>query len=118
VTLRTGIPGCRLATRAIVPHPCRARDQTKNGDGTYARHVRRVCHPRLVNSDARKTARDLAVVIADELSAQLGVRRDPDKIPLLIADAILDYFHVSLRPEAELPSEDNDLATYEVRTKI
>jgi len=79
--------------------------------------VERVCHPRLVTSDASKTARDLAVVIADELSAQLGVRRDPAKIPPLIADAVLDYFDVILRTDAELPADANDLGNYEVRTR-
>ncbi|MDQ1486665.1 MAG: hypothetical protein QOJ62_2358 [Actinomycetota bacterium] len=46
----------------------------------------------------------LAGVIAWELEAQNGVNRSPSQIPTLLADSILDYFEVRVKPRITPPS--------------
>ena len=46
-----------------------------------------------------------------------GVQRDLDRIPFLIVDRALGYFDVQLPSDVELPSDENDLATCDVRRK-
>ena len=41
-------------------------------------------------------------VIEEEVGAQLGVERPIEALPPLIADAVLDYFDVVLKPGATL----------------
>jgi hypothetical protein len=45
-------------------------------------------------------------VIAWEVEAQMGVQRALPDMPPLIADALLDYFDVTLKPEADLSGLD------------
>jgi hypothetical protein len=42
-------------------------------------------------------------VIARELEAQVGVQRAVDEMPPLIADTVLDYFDVAVKPGVTLP---------------
>ena len=51
--------------------------------------------------DDSEVARDLPAVIAEEIEAQLGVHRSVEAMPHLIADAILDAFHVQPREGVE-----------------
>ncbi|MEU0242259.1 hypothetical protein ABZ234_31665 [Nocardiopsis sp. NPDC006198] len=53
--------------------------------------------------DKRAVARALAAVIADEIEAQLGVRRPVGEMPALIADAVLDAFRVERVDQADPP---------------
>lgn len=41
-------------------------------------------------------------VIAWEMQAQVGVGRNVDEMPPLIADSLLDYFEIRLKPGADL----------------
>ncbi|WP_239648870.1 hypothetical protein [Nocardiopsis chromatogenes] len=59
--------------------------------------------------DKRAVARGLAEVIADEIEAQLGVRRPVGDMPALIADAILDAFRVKRVGQAGRLSDDSGL---------
>jgi hypothetical protein len=45
-------------------------------------------------------------VIAWEVEAQVGVRRAVHDMPPFIADTLLDYFDVSLKPEVDLAGLD------------
>lgn len=42
-------------------------------------------------------------VIAWEVEAQLGVQRPIEEMPGLIADSLLDFFDISLKPGAQPP---------------
>lgn len=42
-------------------------------------------------------------VIRWELDAQAGVRRPSSDLPPLLADSLLDFFDISLKPGVELP---------------
>ena len=44
----------------------------------------------------------LRQVIAWEVRAQIGVQRAVEDMPPLIADTVLDYFDVALKPGADL----------------
>ncbi|WP_017597524.1 hypothetical protein [Nocardiopsis lucentensis] len=59
--------------------------------------------------DKRAVARELADVIADEIEAQLGVRRPDGEMPALIADAILDAFRIKRVNQADRLSVDPGL---------
>jgi hypothetical protein len=52
----------------------------------------------------REVVQQLIAVIAWELDAQAGVNRPIEKLPVLVADTILDYFDVRLKPGVTLPS--------------
>ena len=52
----------------------------------------------------RELLRQLIGVIAWELDAQVGVNRSIEKMPPLVADTILDYFDVRLKPGRTPPS--------------
>ena len=43
-------------------------------------------------------------VIAWEIEAQKGVRRPVESMPALIADSLLDFFEVTLKPGVQLPA--------------
>ena len=45
-------------------------------------------------------------VIAWEMHAQAGVKRAPEDMPPLIAETLLDYFDVTLRPGVNLAGLD------------
>jgi hypothetical protein len=53
--------------------------------------------------DSARLVQALTQVLGWELSAQLGVKRDPDQIPPLLADTLLDYFDIAVRPGVDLP---------------
>lgn len=54
----------------------------------------------------RGLARQLADVIAWEMQAQARVERALDQMPPLIADTVLAFFEVRLRPGAVIPTSD------------
>lgn len=56
-----------------------------------------------VSSDDDTVVKQLAAVIAWEMHAQAGVRRPLNEMPSLIADSLLDYFEVRLKPGADIP---------------
>lgn len=56
----------------------------------------------MTDDDRTVLADQLQRVIAWEVQAQLGVRRAPEKWPALIADTLLDYFDVHLKPGADI----------------
>jgi hypothetical protein len=57
----------------------------------------------LVSERARAEAFDqLRRVIAWEMEAQAGVQRAVEVMPLLIADTLLEYFDISLKPGADV----------------
>lgn len=45
-------------------------------------------------------------VIASEMNAQVGVQRAVGAMPPLIADSLLDYFDVALKPGIDLSALD------------
>jgi hypothetical protein len=56
-----------------------------------------------VNDEVRaEVVEQLRRVIAWEIEAQLGVQRAPHDMPPLIADTLLDFFDVTLKPGADL----------------
>jgi hypothetical protein len=60
-----------------------------------------------VSESARQEVYDqLRRVIAWEMSAQAGVQRAVDALPPLIADSLLDYFDVALKPGVDLSNLD------------
>jgi hypothetical protein len=46
----------------------------------------------------------LVAVIAEELEPQAGMERRPERVPMLVADAVLDHFDVRAKPDLTLPS--------------
>jgi hypothetical protein len=61
----------------------------------------------LVSERARAEAFDqLRRVIAWEMEAQAGVQRAVEGMPLLIADTLLEYFDISLKPGADVSNLD------------
>lgn len=49
-----------------------------------------------------EVAVQLRLVIAWEVEAQLGVERRVEEMPPLIADTLLDYFDIALKPGADV----------------
>lgn len=45
-------------------------------------------------------------VIAWEIEAQIGVKRRIEDMPPLIADTLLDYFDITLKPDADVSGFD------------
>ncbi|GAA4361772.1 hypothetical protein [Angustibacter luteus] len=45
-------------------------------------------------------------VIAWEIEAQVGVRRAVDEMPPLIADSLLDFFDITMKPGVDLSGLD------------
>lgn len=60
----------------------------------------------VVNDMRAETAEQLRRVIAWEMAAQTEMQREVSDMPLLIADTLLDFFEVTLRPEVDLPALD------------
>ena len=61
----------------------------------------------MASESARQEVHDqLRRVIAWEMDAQVGVRRAVDAVPPLIADTLLDYFDVTLKPDVDLSDLD------------
>ena len=61
----------------------------------------------VMSEDKRAEVVDqLRRVIAWEVAAQVGVQRAVQDMPPLIADTLLDYFEVRLKPEADLSALD------------
>jgi hypothetical protein len=58
------------------------------------------------DEDRATVAEQLRRVIAWGLSAQVAVHRSTSAIPPLIADSLLDYFDISLKPGVALPEKD------------
>lgn len=56
-----------------------------------------------MSSDDDTVVKQLAAVIAWEMQAQAGVCRPFDEMPSLIADSLLDYFEVRLKPGTDVP---------------
>jgi hypothetical protein len=67
-----------------------------------------------VDEDSRTVARQIAAVIAWELDAQAGVGRVLDAVPELVADSLLDFFDVQVKPRVTVP-ERPSLASYELQ---
>lgn len=57
------------------------------------------------DEDHAEVADQLRRVIAWEIEAQIGVRRPIEKMPPLIADTLLDFFDITLKPGAQPPAE-------------
>jgi hypothetical protein len=56
-----------------------------------------------MSTDERAAAFDkLRRVIAWEIKAQAGIHRPVEQWPLHIADTVLDYFDVSMKPGADV----------------
>lgn len=55
------------------------------------------------NQDRAKVFDQLRRVIAWEVEAQVGVHRAIEAMPPLIADTLLDYFDVTLKPGVQPP---------------
>lgn len=55
------------------------------------------------DQDRAAVFEQLRRVIAWELEAQVGVQRAIDEMPPLIADTVLDYFEVAIKPGVDLP---------------
>ena len=55
------------------------------------------------NTTGDRLAKQLVAVIMWEMDAQAGVRRPFDQMPVLIADSVLDFFDVRLKPGVTLP---------------
>lgn len=55
----------------------------------------------MTESSRAEVFAQLQHVIAEEIEAQLGVERPVEAMPPLIADAVLDYFDVRLKPGAD-----------------
>jgi hypothetical protein len=61
-----------------------------------------------MSDEARADVGDLLRrVIAWELEAQAGVQRRVEDMPPLIADTLLDYFDITLKPGADFSGLDN-----------
>ena len=54
----------------------------------------------------RELADQLRRVIAWEIEAQVGVRRRVEDMPPLIADTLLDFFDIALKPNADVSDFD------------
>jgi hypothetical protein len=70
-----------------------------------------------VDDEKRALAGQLARVIADEKDAQVGMHRDLDRMPALVADALLDYFDVQLKPGATTPARETSLRHFEIHPR-
>lgn len=70
--------------------------------------VHEVTHSRLRQTGAvtheqrTEVFEQLRRVIAWEIDAQIGVERPVEQIPALVADTVLDFFDVRLKPGADL----------------
>jgi hypothetical protein len=73
-----------------------------------------VWHDAPVSTESGDLVSQLADVIAWEIHAQAGTRRPLDQVHLLIADSLLDFFEIQLKPGASVP-ESTSLAAYEIR---
>ncbi|MBC2935174.1 hypothetical protein [Nocardioides sp. zg-1228] len=56
-----------------------------------------------MSTDRAEVIEQLRRVIAWEIEAQVGVQRAAEEMPPLIADTLLDYFDVAIRPGVDLP---------------
>lgn len=56
----------------------------------------------MTDGDPAEVYEQLRQVIAWEVRAQIGVQRAVEDMPPLIADTVLDYFDVALKPGADL----------------
>ena len=62
--------------------------------------------PGMGKDEHAEIVEQLRRVIAWEVQAQVGVERPIEQIPMLIADTLLDYFDIALKPGADLSSLD------------
>ncbi len=56
-----------------------------------------------MSQDRTEVVEQLRRVIAWEVEAQCGVHRAVEDMPPLIADTLLDYFDVAIKPGVDLP---------------
>lgn len=88
----------------------RAETHSFAADGARQRADERSCVDALpsgLSDDKRAEVIDqLRRVIAWEVDAQVGVQRAVQDMPPLIADTLLDYFEVRLKPGVDLSALD------------
>jgi hypothetical protein len=58
----------------------------------------------VADAEGAGIAQQLAHVVAWEIDAQTGVGRPVNEMPRLVADTLLDFFDIHLKPGATLPS--------------
>jgi hypothetical protein len=73
-------------------------------DGTFDR--RAACQTAAVFNERFEVAGQLRRVIAWEMEAQAGVQRAVEEMPPLMADTLLGYFDISLKPGADVSDLD------------
>lgn len=60
----------------------------------------------MVDEARAEVVDQLRRVIAGEIEAQTGIQRRVEDMPLLIADTLMDYFDIALKPGADVSGPD------------